>query len=185
MKKPASLEQVADKVAARFHRHRIELTRGGEPSYVPFEPGGREWSVTAVGPTKLRYAYAFADALIEKFLPNAIAFFSPGKLYPGEVNPRWSLNLLWPRDGEPLVAVPAAPGARDPGARRAPTHRALQRVRKDLLKSLRVANCWIRAIDATHAKREAWLLPLDHAGARWITQRWPFRGANALTLLNA
>jgi uncharacterized protein (DUF2126 family) len=185
MKKPASLDQVADKVAARFRKHHIDLTLGGEPSYVPFEPGGLEWSVTAVGPTKLRYAYAFADALIEKFLPKAIAFFSPGKLYPGEVNPRWSVNLLWPRDGEPLVPATVEAGARDPGGRAMPTPRTLQRLRKDLLQSLRVANCWTRAIDATDANREVWALPLDHDGARWITQRWPFRGANALTLLKA
>jgi hypothetical protein len=39
---------------------------------VPLEPIGSEWSITALGPTKLRYAYAMADALISQVIPTAL-----------------------------------------------------------------------------------------------------------------
>src|SRR5882724_1875939 len=103
MKIPKALASVADKVDATFAEHRVKLTLGGEPTYIPIDPAGLEWSVTALGPTKLRYAYALTDALIAQSIPNAVPIYSPGKFYPGEVNPRWAINLVWNRDGTPLV----------------------------------------------------------------------------------
>src|SRR6187397_1159678 len=96
-----ALAAVAAQVDATFARHKVKLTLGGEPTYVPLDPIGPEWSITALGPTKLGYAYALANALIADTLPNAVTIYSPGKCYPGEVNPRWALNLVWKRDGSP------------------------------------------------------------------------------------
>src|SRR5215207_6918541 len=93
-----SFAAVADKVDATFAKHGVKLTLGGEPTYVPLDPIGPEWSITALGPTKLGYAYALAEALIAQSLANAVPIYSPGKYYPGEVNPRWALNLVWNRD---------------------------------------------------------------------------------------
>src|SRR5947199_6191059 len=104
MKIPKDVARVADRVEATFAAHDVRLTLGGEPTYVPLDPVGPEWSVTALGPTKLRYAYALADALIAQALPRAVTIYCPGKFYPGEVNPRWAINLLWNKDDTPLVA---------------------------------------------------------------------------------
>ena len=53
----------AEGVEARLQAAGIELTLGGEPTYVPLNPKGAEWSVTAEGPTKLGYAHALATEL--------------------------------------------------------------------------------------------------------------------------
>ena len=108
------LEAIAKKAADHLLKRGVRLTLGGEPSFVPLDPTGAEWSVTALGPTKLPKAYALAETLIENELRGAAAFFSPGKIYPGEVNPRWAIHLLWNRDGSPLLSSSAKP---DPAAR--------------------------------------------------------------------
>ena len=96
---PKNLQKTGAQVSAKLRKHGVKLTLGGEPTFVPNDPAGPEWSVTAVGPTKLNYAYALANALIKNTLTNAVPFFSPGKSYPGEVNPRWTIHLLWNADG--------------------------------------------------------------------------------------
>ncbi len=64
MSKFKSPTAVAAKIEAALIASKVELTLGGEPTYVPINPDGPEWNITALGPTKLRYAYALADALI-------------------------------------------------------------------------------------------------------------------------
>ena len=71
----------------RFQNSAMELTLGGEPTYVPLEPKGAEWSVAADGRSKLTYANALAKQLQSDVLPGSICFFCPGKHYPGETNP--------------------------------------------------------------------------------------------------
>ncbi|MBV9128077.1 MAG: transglutaminase family protein, partial [Verrucomicrobia bacterium] len=83
------MQRVAARIEARLRAAGVKLTLGGEPTYVPEKPEGAEWQFVAVGPTKLRYAYALAKALVADALPGAVTIFSPGKSYPGEVNPRW------------------------------------------------------------------------------------------------
>src|SRR5262245_50477061 len=107
MTKGNALRKVAARAEAVFAEHRVKLTLGGEPTLVPIDPVGPEWSVTALGPTKLRYAYALTEALIAQSLHHAVAFYSPGKIYPDETNPRWVIQIIWNRDGSPLV--PAFP----------------------------------------------------------------------------
>src|SRR5690606_37275625 len=98
-----------------FTRHNIRLTLGGEPTFIPVNPEGAEWNHSAVGPTKLAYAWQVAANLQKSRLRGAAAFFSPGKLYPGEVNPRWVIRLVANRDGTPLFRLPAR--GRTPDAR--------------------------------------------------------------------
>jgi uncharacterized protein (DUF2126 family) len=101
---PDPLLQIAARNEARFAANGVSLTLGGEPTFVPFDPVGPEWNVTALGPTKLSYAYALAQALRNQVLPFAMDFHSPGKSYPGEVNPRWAVVLLWNRDRSSLTS---------------------------------------------------------------------------------
>ena len=62
MSKSISPEAVAAKIEASLADAKVALTLGGEPTYVPVQPEGPEWNITALGPTKLGYAYALADA---------------------------------------------------------------------------------------------------------------------------
>ncbi len=164
--KPRSFATISKEINARLRKRGVELTIGGEPSYVPEKPDGLEWSVTAVGPTKLKYAYALADALVASALPRAVPFFSPGKSYPGETNPRWALHLVWPRDGSSLVRVPRSVSAG--------TAAQLKKFRGDLLTKLKLLRGWMPARDPNDEKKQVWVLPLDFANGKWITAKWPF-----------
>ena len=169
MKIPKSLARVADKVDATFAARGVKLTLGGEPTYVPIDPEGPEWSITALGPTKLRYGYALAGALIAQVLPNAVPVFSPGKHYPGETNPRWAINLVWKRDDSPLVPSLAHPPAASPATLDAT---AFALFAENLLHRLGLASGWIRAVDPLDEARSVLVLPLDHDAAGFLTEDW-------------
>jgi uncharacterized protein (DUF2126 family) len=177
MKIPKALASVADKVDATFAEHGVKLTLGGEPTYIPVDPTGPEWSVTALGPTKLRYAYALTDALIAQSIPNAVAIYSPGKFYPGEVNPRWAINLVWNRDGTPLVPslglVVRKPALLDQAV--------LDAFRAGLSKRLTVRDAWLRGIDPFEPARPVAVLPLDYKDDAFIVEDW--RMGEAIDLL--
>ena len=162
------LQPLADRIGDRFRRHGIKFTLGGEPTYVPLQPEGPEWNVAAVGPTKLDYAYKLADQLITRFLPGAVTIYSPGKRYPGEVNPRWVVNVLANRDGRP-IAPPVRPGK---GAAPAPA-KVLGRLKAELSTRLHVPpENWLAARDPVNPGHRIFVLPLDHDGTRWISERW-------------
>ncbi len=179
MKIPKVLAAVADKIDATFAEHGVKLTLGGEPTYIPIDPAGPEWSVTALGPTKLRYAYALTDALIAQSIPNAVAIYSPGKFYPGEVNPRWAINLVWNRDGTPLVPslglVVRKPALLDQAT--------LDAFRTGLSKRLGVRDGWLRGVDPFDPLRPVAILPLDHKDEKsgFVVEDW--RSGDTMDLL--
>jgi uncharacterized protein (DUF2126 family) len=168
MRLPKALSHVADQVEATFAAQQVRLTLGGEPTYIPIDPQGLEWSVTALGPTKLRFAYALAENLIAEALPQAVPFYSPGKFYPGEVNPRWTIKLLWNRDETALVPVLA------PQARKAQRvdFEIFQRLQQALLQRLGLATGWLHAIDPFAEKRPVAVLPLDHQEGKFVSADW-------------
>ena len=172
------LQRVADRIAETFQRHDLKLTLGGEPTYVPLKPEGPEWSITALGPTKLRYAYALAIALQQEDLPHAVDFYCPGKAYPGELNPRWAIVLLWNRDGSPLV-----PSLTSQNPKRKPLARSLPKFRSELLKRLGLRSGWLKAIDPFQPKRAIWVLPLDTEDGKFVGEDW--RLGDTIELLRA
>jgi uncharacterized protein (DUF2126 family) len=166
-----TFDEAAKAVSARFQRHKIKVTLGGEPSYIPAQPDGAEWIVAALGPTKLSYARAMADALVDRELPGAIAFQAQGKFYPGEPNARWAVHLLWNRSKKPL------PGSKAWQARQKPRPPLdLADARRAICKGLGLRNRWHRFQDDAHPDAEYWALPVDHDGKAWITRPWPLTG---------
>ncbi|MFM9088137.1 MAG: transglutaminase family protein, partial [Cyanobium sp.] len=97
------MEPLADRVQQRLQEAGIQLTVGGEPTLVPLKPEGAEWTITADGPTKLPIARQLAEVFQRSVWPGSTLLYCPGKLYAGEVNPRWALRLLIRADGTPLV----------------------------------------------------------------------------------
>ncbi|MFN9659884.1 MAG: transglutaminase family protein [Cyanobacteriota bacterium] len=97
------METLAKTVHERLSAEGIHLTLGGEPTLVPVNPEGSEWSITADGPSKLPIARRLAEVFQRKVWPGSTLLYCPGKLYAGEVNPRWALRLLVRADGSPLV----------------------------------------------------------------------------------
>jgi uncharacterized protein (DUF2126 family) len=86
----------------------VRLTQGGEPTFVSVDDrNGAEWNTEAMGPDKLARAEALTARLRARYAPQGLMHHGQGKWYPGEQLPRWSLNLFWRRDGEPIWHDPA------------------------------------------------------------------------------
>lgn len=152
---------------AVFARENIRLTLGGEPTYVPEHPEGPEWSFSAVGPTKLGYARRMADELLRGRMAGGAVFFSPGKQYPGEVNPRWALRMIARRDGKKLFRA-------NPSNRRTEEPAAVAFT--EILSSLlRVEVGWLAFSDPKVKALKTWVLPLDHVEGRWASAEWKLK----------
>lgn len=162
---------VSDKCGEVFLRHGAKLTLGGEPTFLPIHPEGPEWSYSAVGPTKLGYAQAIAASLLKGPLRGGVAFFSPGKSYPGEVNPRWAIRILANRDGSGLFR---------PHAKTAPTAASLAAFRTAVAKGLDVPSLWKLLPDPLDRKNRVWAIVLGDKKGRWSAHKWP-RGRLPLT----
>jgi len=94
-------------VDADLARLDVRLTQGGEPTFVSVDDrDGAEWNTEAMGPTKRILSAALLDKLRAEYAPYGLRHYGQGKWYPGEQLPRWSLNIFWRKDGEPLWLNP-------------------------------------------------------------------------------
>jgi uncharacterized protein (DUF2126 family) len=175
------MEPLAERVQERLSAAGIHLTLGGEPTLVPLNPEGAEWSITADGPTKLPIARRLAEVFQRRVWPGSTLLYCPGKLYAGEVNPRWALRLLARADGSPLVRR----REREPGEETGEPLRAkdglawLERLGERLGVRLRP----LALRDPLDEGRFAWAAPLtaaeapasDNPASAWIWQAgdWP------------
>ncbi|MFM7313617.1 MAG: transglutaminase family protein [Cyanobium sp.] len=100
------MDAVARRAEQRFRDAGIRLTLGGEPTVVPLDPEGPEWSYAADGPSKLAAVRRLARELQRRAWPGSTLLFCPGKRYDGEVNPRWALRLICGAAGTPPVRWP-------------------------------------------------------------------------------
>ena len=162
-----SSHTTAAELEQRLQRAGIALTMGGEPTLVPIDPQGAEWSVAADGPTKLRVARALAAELQRRAWPGSVLLFCPGKRYDGEVNPRWALRLITGGDGQPLLPWPDRPGAPLPTAGEALA----------LLEAIGSAlGCPVQPLplrDPLAPERRVWALPLSCEQGNWRSVAWP------------
>ncbi|MBE9153763.1 transglutaminase family protein [Cyanobium sp. LEGE 06113] len=149
------MEEAARRAEGRLEAAGITLTLGGEPTLVPLEPEGLEWSVAADGPTKLPVARALAAAIQQRTWPGSTLLYCSGKRYEGEVNPRWALRLITGRHGAPIAPwpTPAATGAALTAPAGVPW---LQR----LGERLGVALAPLRLLDERDPERAVWAVPL-------------------------
>jgi uncharacterized protein (DUF2126 family)/transglutaminase-like putative cysteine protease len=162
------LTKIAKHVEKTLASERVVLTMGGEPTFIPTKPEGPEWHFAAVGPAKLGYARVFAEKIVETVLPGAMILYSPGKLYPGEVNPRWALQILRPDSKESL-------GIAGDNKENGPDSKILKLIRDQLVRELGLEDDWLQAKDPHDPKAPVWILPLDFREEKWITERWSIR----------
>ena len=102
------LHQLGRHVDERLAAAGLELTMGGEPTFVSVDDmTSPEWTVAADGPDKRRLANRLAARLAEYYGRGGLVQRSQGKWYPGEDLPRWQIALVWRTDGEPLWQDPA------------------------------------------------------------------------------
>ncbi|MEB3318431.1 MAG: transglutaminase family protein [Cyanobacteriota bacterium] len=172
------MENLAERVQQRLSAEGVHLTLGGEPTLVPVNPDGPEWSITADGPTKLPIARRLAAVFQRSVWPGSTLLYCPGKLYSGEVNPRWALRLLVRADGSPIVrGRDTRPDELAPSPLRAREATGwLHRLGERLGVSLRP----LALQDPLDAQRLVWAAPLtalppsaDAEVWRWQAGDWP------------
>ncbi|NJK90982.1 MAG: transglutaminase-like family protein [Blastochloris sp.] len=166
------VQACARAVEKRINQTGLILTMGGEPTFVPFQPEGEEWSTTALGPTKLLYARRFAAEWVQRYHPGSLITQSYGKQYPGEALPRWNLVIhhhpqrnLWSRPERLLLGPPLPP-------------RQLanpKKVMQALARTLGLSTHIHQAAELSHPKTIiGYVLPLAWEKKGWTSAHWSF-----------
>jgi len=102
------IEALGHRIDADLKAHDVRLTQGGEPTFVSVDDrDGAEWNTEALSQCKRMLAADLLLRLKSHYAPKGLLHYGQGKWYPGEQLPRWSLNAIWRRDGEPLWSDPA------------------------------------------------------------------------------
>ncbi len=103
----ATIESLGHQVDGDLRRNDVRLTQGGEPTFVSVDDrDGAEWNTDAMGPTKRLLSADLMEKLRLKYGDGGLLHYGQGKWYPGEQLPRWSLNLFWRKDREPIWTHP-------------------------------------------------------------------------------
>ncbi len=103
----SQIEALGHQVDEDLRRNDVRLTQGGEPTFVSVDDrDGAEWNTDAMGPTKRALSADLMDRLRAKYGDGGLLHYGQGKWYPGEQLPRWSLNLFWRKDREPVWTHP-------------------------------------------------------------------------------
>ncbi len=97
------IDALGHKVDKALDKQDVRLTMGGEPTFVSLDDRtGEEWHFSALSDEKKRLGYDLFQRLSGKFANGALAQHAQGKWYPGEILPRWAMNMFWRVDGKPL-----------------------------------------------------------------------------------
>jgi uncharacterized protein (DUF2126 family) len=97
------IDQLGQQVDADLKRQDVRLTQGGEPTFVSIDDmDGAQWNTEAHGEQKRELAGELMHRLKNHFAPGGMLHYGQGKWYPGEPLPRWSLNIFWRVDGQPM-----------------------------------------------------------------------------------
>jgi len=163
------MDQAAKRAEERLRQADIQLTLGGEPTYIPLQPEGAEWTVAADGPSKLTMARAMAAAIQRRTWPGSTLLYCSGKRYEGEVNPRWALRLVTGHDGQGIAPWPASgEGGRPLQAERA--EHWLQALGSRLGTDLHP----LQLEDPGDPGRRVWATPLTwKPDSGWSSAPWP------------
>jgi uncharacterized protein (DUF2126 family)/transglutaminase-like putative cysteine protease len=110
-----TLLTAGDALDARLAAQDLTLTMGGEPTFNARDHAELpEWNEEALGPSKWAMGLHLASELKDRLAAGGVLLHRQGKLYPGESIPRWALEIIGRRDGEPLVGPTIAPGLAAP-----------------------------------------------------------------------
>ena len=97
----AGMDRLGLRVDADLAAENIQLTMGGEPTFVHArEPDALEWNTHAMGGRKRELGARLLYGLRESLAPGGVPFHGQGKWYPGEELPRWALGNYFRVDGK-------------------------------------------------------------------------------------
>lgn len=156
------IDAVGRQVDAQLQAQGVQLTMGGEPTFVSIDDmEGAEWNTAAVGEHKQQLSDRLIRRLRQRFAPGGLLHFGQGKWYPGEPLPRWAYTCLWRVDGEPiwtrtdLLADVGTPGLKD--------HEDALEFLATFSEKLGVGPQWIRPAheDIWHIIEQEQKLPVD------------------------
>ncbi len=99
----AALDELGRKVDEDLIAGDVRLTMGGEPTFISIDDyQSPEWNTEALGPHKRTLADDLIRRLRRRFSAEGVLHYGQGKWYPGETLPRWSFDLFWRKDGQPI-----------------------------------------------------------------------------------
>jgi len=103
----AAIDAVGHRVDRALDEGNVQLTFGGEPTFVARDDmDGAEWNTLALGPRKRELAQQLFLRTFERYGKGGFVHYGQGKWYPGEPLPRWVLACYWRKDGQPLWTHP-------------------------------------------------------------------------------
>ncbi|NJN21375.1 MAG: transglutaminase-like family protein [Leptolyngbya sp. RL_3_1] len=172
-----AIQALGQQVDDYFRRSGIDLTLGGEPTYIDATDSTTlEWTYGALGTEKRQRAEALLVRLQQRLTPSgSLRHYGMGKLYPGEPIPRWALGCFWRLDGEPLWRSPSLLATPD----QAPHHtwEQAQQFMAELLGCLGIPETAVLiAQDADTDHPAGYILPfltvLHQDQPTWSSCRW-------------
>ena len=102
-----AIDTLGRKVDAELTRDKVQMTMGGEPTFVSIDDmDGAQWNTAALGDDKRKLAAEVFRKLVKAFAPGALEHYGQGKWYPGEPLPRWAMSCFWREDGKPVWVDP-------------------------------------------------------------------------------
>ncbi|MCU4674119.1 transglutaminase family protein [Catenovulum sp. 2E275] len=99
----AEIYQLGLNVDQKLNQLGIELTMGGEPTFISIDDmESAQWNTAADGADKRRLAHHLFLKMQEAFSIGSLRHYGQGKWYPGEALPRWQYACYWRKDGEAI-----------------------------------------------------------------------------------
>ncbi len=99
----SGIQQLGDVVDKKLDALGIELTMGGEPTFVSIDDmESEQWNTAADGEEKRALAFEIYTRMTNTFTSGGFSHFGQGKWYPGEPLPRWQYAHYWRKDGQAL-----------------------------------------------------------------------------------
>lgn len=171
----------AEAVEATLSNQGLQLTMGGEPTFITPQPDGAEWNNAAMGPEKLGYARRLAGRFLKKSYPGGLVMQIFGKQYPNEPLPRWVMLTLAPEDGSTLWSTPARFLLDDVKGSHKPA--MAQKFIRRIARELGFSKNLLPAYEVAKRRRtRGWVLPLDYTGGQFVSDSWPFNPKTPLEL---
>lgn len=171
---PATRIRKSDQAITQLLRkNQIDLTIGGEPTFVPLQPEGNEWGPDALGPTKLIYARKMALSFVHTYHPGALISLHSGKHYPGEPIPRWQLTVQWRKDRPLWKSLDRL--LLEPLKKPKPPVASAKKMMRELSTALKLARYIRPLLEENNPKPHAWVLPLNYHRS-WVSTAWTSAG---------